>query len=494
MEAPKIQLSSEQFIRAITSGVATDVKGTYHSFANMVFKNVLVDEPVYLMPGQNNSPIQIQDSSFHGIEISNGTFLQKVTFSNTVISSGLKIQNSQFNKGLIIESATIQNGPIQLINCTSMNGGISINKTKIGSGGLYVNNSNNLSDLSIREIEIDGQLQIDNCKINTVNLNEIKSKSNVLIQKVKIEDLRIDRLITANSLLIYASEIINSLKIYESSIASILNFYDTKILAETIVYQGYINCIRFSTIKEKSNFRISDIKFQKIQAIYGFQNLGYMQWNNLKPQQNAEIEILNSMMGRWDIVSCDFSQTDMVIYSSKITDAFYTNTKFPSELSIPEKIGENENPHDIKRDGYNQLKTLAQKQNDRKLYLHYQAAELRSYKSTLRLWKDWKTIFQLYSMRISNEYGTNWWRGLWFVLGFNFFFVTTCSLDKIWAPNFEGIGNYLTGYFASLFSLISVPKYFTTNWEIVWFYISRIFIAFGIYQTIAAFRKFGKSE
>jgi hypothetical protein len=60
--------------------------------------------------------------------------------------------------------------------------------------------------------------------------------------------------------------------------------------------------------------------------------------------------------------------------------------------------------------------------------------------------------------------------------------------------NKEGLGIYFSGYLSSIFSLITVPKYFETTWEVNWFYFSRLFIAFGIYQTIAAFRKFGKSE
>ena len=191
-----------------------------------------------------------------------------------------------------------------------------------------------------------------------------------------------------------------------------------------------------------------------------------------------------------------FRKTNTVIYSSKITDAFYTNTKFSELLSLPEKIKKSESPHDILRDGYNQLKTLAQKQNDRKMFLHFQAAELRSFYETLTWNKSERyTKFQLLASKVSSEYGTDWWKGVKFVLICNLIFVIVCFSLRPINVSCTGIGNFLNLFLSSL-SLISTPKILTaeSNWEMNWFYLSRIPLAFGIYQTIAAFRKFGKSE
>jgi hypothetical protein len=221
-----------------------------------------------------------------------------------------------------------------------------------------------------------------------------------------------------------------------------------------------------------------------------------MQWNNIKPTKDAIIEVCNAVMGKWDIINCDFSNTSFVIYSSKITEAFYTNTKFPEILSLPEKIEEKENPQDIFRDGYNQLKTIAQKQNDRKMFLHFQAAELRSYYETLTWNKhDRYTKFQLLASKVSSDYGTSWWKGVKFVLICNLMFIVVCFGLRPINFSWSGIGNCLNLFLSSL-SLISTPKILTaeSNWEMNWFYLSRIPLAFGIYQTIAAFRKFGKSE
>jgi putative membrane protein len=100
----------------------------------------------------------------------------------------------------------------------------------------------------------------------------------------------------------------------------------------------------------------------------------------------------------------------------------------------------------------------------------------------------------------SNTFGTDW------VVGINYtLFVTLISTTIIlslssnidFLPNLEGIGNFLR----SLVEMLNITEWKEieilgerpNNWQYILIFLARIFIAYGIYQTIQAFRKFGKS-
>ena len=100
----------------------------------------------------------------------------------------------------------------------------------------------------------------------------------------------------------------------------------------------------------------------------------------------------------------------------------------------------------------------------------------------------------------SNVFGTDW------VVGINYtLFVTLISTTIIlslssnidFLPNLEGIGNFLR----SLVEMLNITEWKEieilgerpNNWQYILIFLARIFIAYGIYQTIQAFRKFGKS-
>ncbi|MCW3124988.1 MAG: hypothetical protein JWO03_646 [Bacteroidetes bacterium] len=308
-----------------------------------------------------------------------------------------------------------------------------------------------------------------------------------------IKTLNIRSCVVGKHLAIWGNSLVNSLHISDCDLSNKLQFSGTP-FDECKITNCKFTVFEMPSIKEKAILKLIDITIDSFNLGYDFNNLGYIQWNTIQFKADASIIIKNAVMNKWDIINCDLSQTKLIIYSSKIIDTFYTNTKFPDKLCVPDELKQNQNEHEIRRDGYNQLKTIAQKQNDRKMFLHYQAAELESYYKTVRWNENFPTWFQLFAMKWSNNFGTKWTWGAIFVLVSNFIFVAISFGKRGWQIDGDGIGNFLSGYLSSLSSLISVPKYFISNWEVNWFYIGRIPLAFGIYQTIAAFRKFGKSE
>ncbi len=126
------------------------------------------------------------------------------------------------------------------------------------------------------------------------------------------------------------------------------------------------------------------------------------------------------------------------------------------------------------------------------MFVHFQGEELRSFNSTLTWQEDFRTKLQLTAMWLSNDYGNNWSRGVAFLLFFNLLFLIISSLDRDF--NLAAYSTFIAEFFEFLFAFTTKPKFIASNWGVIWFYVSRIFILFGVYQTIAAFRKFGKSD
>ncbi|GIM55405.1 pentapeptide repeat-containing protein [Capnocytophaga cynodegmi] len=101
----------------------------------------------------------------------------------------------------------------------------------------------------------------------------------------------------------------------------------------------------------------------------------------------------------------------------------------------------------------------------------------------------------------SNDFGTNWMVGVNFTLFvglITYLLVLIPLTDKLdFIPDFEGIGYFLK-YYGELLNPMSWNsiKPFgqeLNNWQYIVSFIGRIFIGYGYYQTIQAFRKYGKS-
>lgn len=433
MEEPKIQLSANEFFNALRKGICKDKNGHEKKFG-----------------------YQIGEDSYYYI-------------SNVEVSES-----------------------IPPIDNVTFNGQIKLHKCKIK--GLYFMNCTFIKSLSFNASEIEN-ISFFNTKADELFLdysatNSLLSDGNTSFKQIVIyecaihERLNLDYTTIETNLHIYETE----LKIVQLSKLRVLHFKLTSCKIESLSVPDVL---------ENGTLNLDGVLFNKITTGESFSNLGYIKWNKIFSYDEATLEITSAVMGKWDIVNCDFSKARMIIYSSKITDAFYTHTKFPKVLTEPSNIDPSENIDDILSDGYNQLKTIAQKQNDRKLFLHFQAAELRSYHKTLAGDKKHRaTRFQLWAMKKSNDYGTDWVKGLRFIIASNILFVLTSLILRHFQFDCKGIGNFIVIFLSFLSPLTTLPKSLNenSNWEVSWFLLSRIPLAFGIYQTIAAFRKFGKSE
>lgn len=163
--------------------------------------------------------------------------------------------------------------------------------------------------------------------------------------------------------------------------------------------------------------------------------------------------------------------------------------------------------HSFKRETYRILKNESLKQNDRINGLEYHAHEMEAYREDLKTSVKWynKDRIILAFNRFTNYYGLHWGLGLAVTLGIALFFYLVYYLSLDIHPvrftmqtNLSDTWDCLgisSSYFAQFINpthSISFMEKYVGNWSIFWDLISRIFIGLGIYQTIQAFRKFGR--
>lgn len=131
-------------------------------------------------------------------------------------------------------------------------------------------------------------------------------------------------------------------------------------------------------------------------------------------------------------------------------------------------------------------------------YLRFKAYELNAYKKEKG--KNWKDRFILYLNEKSNYFGLDWTKGFLFtsITGFLFYLLYLCTYaivmkNTLYFP--RTIEDFFVGYlkFLNPFSLFKSPieNAETYFFPLLFFMIGKIFISYGIVQTVQAFRKFG---
>lgn len=151
------------------------------------------------------------------------------------------------------------------------------------------------------------------------------------------------------------------------------------------------------------------------------------------------------------------------------------------------------------------LKNQALIQNDKILALEMRAQEMELYKKSLenKKWPcdlltntDW-WILKLNS--ISNSNGTSWWKGVKFTLAIWIVFFTLYIIARDgWGDTFIFTNDDYLKEFVRFFWLpnsmddINNAEQKITFSTIIFYLLGKIFITYGIYQTISAFRKHNK--
>lgn len=224
-----------------------------------------------------------------------------------------------------------------------------------------------------------------------------------------------------------------------------------------------------------------------------FQNIGSLSFLNVKSGHFFVIQ--DSISGNLNFLNSDINVfREIIIANSNIDGANFNRypakilsfSKFPNTgYGIEKKYLRTHNLKNV----YNQLKKTARLKGDVDSANRFESLEHRQLLLSKKISFD---SILLFLNLLSNNNGRSWFQGIIFTLLIGLLFFTFYL--KTIGINFE-MDNCYQDYilFMTSFPKLSLVNYYNDSWEtqlIIW--LSRIFISYGIYQTIAAFRKYGK--
>ncbi|WP_300675086.1 hypothetical protein [Soonwooa sp.] len=421
---------------------------------------------------------------------------------------------------------------VEIINCRSyeqtpilFNGSFSLLQIR-GSKLAQIGFSGNITSIDIVESEI-GVISFSTKETELINniriLHPDSSKGcNINFNNVTIDNFQL--------ILIETKKVVNHVSLITFGYINFIDCRDFIIKSEhnkkpnCLVRDFFISDKEYSDRQRgKIDFRInkivlSDLNFNRFKMVGDINSTILIK--NIKVQ-NFELNELVSIkklvcnnLSSYPIetekssLKIKYSNLSNIIFSESNFDAFddfifednYINTITFDSCTMPsnEKIIKNNNSLSIARN----FKNIFKKQEDKHLFLQYLSLEnnLQLQKSKLN-WKD-KTI--LYSSKFSNNFGINPLRGVLFTMSFSVLFFTLSILST----NLFEIGLYenfdefkdafsnSSSYFWQFilpthrFDYLGTKDIYYSSGFYFWDFIGRIFVGFGIYQTIAAFRKY----
>ena len=109
-------------------------------------------------------------------------------------------------------------------------------------------------------------------------------------------------------------------------------------------------------------------------------------------------------------------------------------------------------------------------------------------------------LITLWFNKVSNHFGTNWISGVKFTLIVTLLFYIVFLLSLSHDLAFEWSGVAISATFKHFVEFLNITNWSIKpfgvenyNWAYIILFIGRIFIGYGYYQTIQAFRKYGKN-
>lgn len=172
------------------------------------------------------------------------------------------------------------------------------------------------------------------------------------------------------------------------------------------------------------------------------------------------------------------------------------------EISVSANVNK-EKAYKVLRETYRIIKDVFHKEGNSIEAISFYGREMAAYSKELECSKSNKRLEErttLFFNKYSNNFGTSWGRSLLFVLGttviFYFLFLLFLWDEIYFVPCERGRAPFIKHFFEFLnIAKWDIKPFGITdyNYSYAVLFIGRIFIGYGYYQTIQAFRKYGKS-
>jgi hypothetical protein len=151
------------------------------------------------------------------------------------------------------------------------------------------------------------------------------------------------------------------------------------------------------------------------------------------------------------------------------------------------------------------LKDQAQKNNNKIEAIDFYQKEMLALEADLKEQKGNKSErFILFLNKISNNHGVSWLRGISFTLGTAVIFFTLFILfleKPYYTFEWKGFNAFISVHAATFRYFLDfinpthkmsfMDQYLPNGWSFLFDFLGRVFVGYGIYQTLSSFRKYG---
>ena len=185
---------------------------------------------------------------------------------------------------------------------------------------------------------------------------------------------------------------------------------------------------------------------------------------------------------------------------AKINFFFLQDISFEDAVSL-----ESTTVNSGSREAMRFLKDQAQKNNNKIEALDFYQKEMLALQEDLKAQNGNKAErFILYLNKISNNHGVSWLRAILFTLitAAVFFSIFVLLLEKpYYSYEWRGLDEFISlhaitfRYFVDFINpthkMTFMDQYSPNGWSFIFDFIGRVFVGYGIYQTLSSFRKYG---
>ncbi|GGG46579.1 hypothetical protein [Bizionia arctica] len=447
-----VQLNVEKLELREVNNKFTHRDSTIEFLAQNRIKNLSIKSNI------NYSQIIFKAGNYDSIHFE-GIFNNHINFEKKIITEYLFFESSTFNSRI-----DFQEGFFQYIRFSRSN----------FNGLIYLNGYNYLDnktrELEIKDLSIHSSVFDKDMSVNLSNIKYLNFSNNNFKQ------------------LFHFNSYTDTTKNEDMIMVRISGVNQGNIVLERAYLDIDIRDINFGNIFFKEA-NISSLVLSE------FHNIGSVFFTNIL--SGLHLIIQDSIVGNLNFINSDINIfEEIVIADSKLNGISlkkYPNTILSSSSNpkvgygIKDKSKRKENLKNV----YTQLKEVARTNGDFDNANKYKSLEhielLKSKKfsaDSILLFLNW----------ISNNNGRSWLRGVLFTIIVSVIFCVlyffTLNIESHQYPNYKELILFITS-----FPKLELEKFEIQNksWEIslvIW--LARIFISYGIYQTITAFRKYGR--
>jgi hypothetical protein len=448
--------------------------GSYEQAGKIIFKGCVFEAKVTISTTEN---VEFENCSFKN----DLTISQVTQFKYGNLSIGGKFWiSTNSSQSLTLENITVSDGKEMLVIANNI--GLRLENCKLPI--LQITGPSN----------IDGHLVIEDSKIEQIKILAANIEIGLYISGSEISKFKINQL----------SRISQELKIEDSKIAEIE--FPLSSFQETVISRSNLGILNFTKTNKKEDVLILESLNVGAIVFDNILNEGQFSLRGVNIAAGGKIRVISSNIGKMDFILCNFKSAQLEFENSKMTEVFVSETEFPKRA-----YSNGRENHAQAQLAFGQISAAFQKQGDTVRALEYQAREIEAHYKQLRFYdreerKFSFTKISLWLNKWSNDFGRSWQRGLLFSLGvgFMFFCFVVMSADEfgIGIPAFDSrlfiayvrFMNPLRFFeLETIFKLNGEESFLTlTSWSYFLDFLGRVFVAYGFYQTIQAFRRYGR--